>query len=245
MLLIVDEVITGFGRTGAWFAIEHFGVEPDIMTMAKAMTAGYMPMGAVITRPEIADALPVFRHVHTFSGHAAAAAAALTVIAIKERDGLIDKAAPRRRSASTSAEGARWSGSRSSARCAASACGMAVDFTSDKPTRAPFADDTVPAIVRRMQDKGVLVCAIGPSAFEMAPPLISTREQTRPRRRASPPKPSTRSPRNADWAEPWPGYRVGATPCGCPGPGHARSDTGAESRRTCIQEPPGGPGPSV
>ena len=76
VLLIIDEVITGFGRTGAWFASEHFGVEPDIMTMAKAMTAGYFPMGAVITRKEIVDALPIFRHVHTFSGHGGGAAAA-------------------------------------------------------------------------------------------------------------------------------------------------------------------------
>ena len=73
VLWINDEVITGFGRAGAWFAIDHYGLEPDIVTMAKALTAGYMPMGAVITRPEIADALPIFRHVHTFSGHAGAA----------------------------------------------------------------------------------------------------------------------------------------------------------------------------
>jgi adenosylmethionine-8-amino-7-oxononanoate aminotransferase len=65
VLMIMDEVICGFGRTGAWFASEHFGVRPDIMTMAKAMTAGYAPMGATITTPEIADAIPHFRHVHT------------------------------------------------------------------------------------------------------------------------------------------------------------------------------------
>jgi adenosylmethionine-8-amino-7-oxononanoate aminotransferase len=156
--------------------MEHFGVEPDIMTMAKALTAGYMPMGAVITRPEIADALPIFRHVHTFSGHASAAAAANKVIEIKERDGLVEKAAR---------DGEWFQGLLREALLDKPIVGdvrgigmwHAVDFTSDRATKASFADDTVPAIVRRMQDKGVLVCAIGPSAFEMAPPLIVTREQ--------------------------------------------------------------------
>jgi len=176
VLFIADEVITGFGRTGKWFAMEHFGVEPDIMTMAKALTAGYMPMGGVITRPEIADALPIFRHVHTFSGHASAAVAALQVIEIKERDGLVEKAAR---------DGEWFQGVLKELLLDKPIVGdvrgigmwHAVDFTSNQATRASFADDTVPAIVRRMQDKGVLVCAIGPSAFELAPPLISTREQ--------------------------------------------------------------------
>ena len=92
VLIIIDEVITGFGRTGHWFASEHFGIEPDILTMAKAMGAGFAPIGAVMTRDEIADAIPVFRHVHTFSGHAVACAASRKVIEIKERDGLIEKA---------------------------------------------------------------------------------------------------------------------------------------------------------
>ena len=61
------------------------------MTSAKALTAGYMPMGAVITRDEIADAMPIFRHIHTFSGHAVAAAAANAVIDIKTREKLIPK----------------------------------------------------------------------------------------------------------------------------------------------------------
>ena len=90
VLWINDEVITGFGRTGNWFAIERAGVVPDIMTFAKAMTAGYAPMGGVITTPAIIDALTAFRHVHTFSGHAGAAAAANAVITIKERDNLIE-----------------------------------------------------------------------------------------------------------------------------------------------------------
>jgi adenosylmethionine-8-amino-7-oxononanoate aminotransferase len=156
--------------------MEHFGVEPDIMTVAKALTAGYMPMGAVVTRPEIADALPIFRHVHTFSGHASAAAAANKVIEINERDGLVDKAARDGEWFQTLLKDALLDrpivGD-------VRGIGMwhAVDFTSDKNTKASFTDDTVPAIVQRIQDKGVLVCAIGPSAFEMAPPLIVTREQ--------------------------------------------------------------------
>src|SRR5690606_2836935 len=85
VLLIADEVITGFGRTGTWFACEHFGLEPDILTMAKALSGGYAPIGAVITTDAIADAIPMLRHVHTFAGHASAAAAANAAIGIKRR----------------------------------------------------------------------------------------------------------------------------------------------------------------
>ena len=92
VIFIADEVITGFGRTGKWFAIEHWGVQPDMITMAKALTAGYMPAGAAIVREEIWDALAVFPDVHTFGGHAAAAVAALTAIGIYEREGLIERA---------------------------------------------------------------------------------------------------------------------------------------------------------
>jgi adenosylmethionine-8-amino-7-oxononanoate aminotransferase len=173
VLLIVDEVITGFGRTGSWFASEHYGIKPDIMTMAKALTAGYVPMGAVIARPELIDALPVFRDVHTFSGHAGAAAAANATIAIKERDGLIAKARddgeylldalheyldPHPIVGQVRGKG-MW---------------LAVDFTRDKETREPFEDDTVRAVVRRMYEHGVIASPIG-TAFEMAPPLIASR----------------------------------------------------------------------
>jgi adenosylmethionine-8-amino-7-oxononanoate aminotransferase len=174
VLWIDDEVITGFGRTGNWFAIERMGVEPDIMTMAKALTAGYMPMGAVITRAEIADVLPIFRHVHTFSGHAGAAAAANTAIAIKEREGLVEKAR---------ADGAYFLDALKQALEPLPIVGqvrgvgmwLAVDFTRDKATKEPFADDTVAAVVRRMYALGVIASPIGQSAFELAPPLITSR----------------------------------------------------------------------
>ena len=174
VLLIIDEVITGFGRTGAWFASEHYGIQPDIMTMAKALTAGYMPMGAVVARPELIDALPVFRHVHTFSGHAGAAAAANTVIAIKERDGLIGQA---REHGAYMLDSLREYLDPHPIVGQVRGVGMwlAVDFTADKATRAPFEDDTVRAVVRRMYELGVIASPIG-TAFEVAPPLIATRD---------------------------------------------------------------------
>jgi putrescine aminotransferase len=173
VLLIIDEVITGFGRTGAWFASEHFGIKPDIMTMAKALTAGYMPMGAAISRPELIDALPVFRHVHTFSGHAGAAAAANTVIAIKEREGLIDKA---RENGAYLLDALHEYLDPHPIVGQVRGIGMwlAVDFAADKETRAPFEDDTVRAIVQRMYQHGVIASPIG-TAFELAPPLIVTK----------------------------------------------------------------------
>jgi adenosylmethionine-8-amino-7-oxononanoate aminotransferase len=173
VLLIVDEVITGFGRTGAWFASEHFDIKPDIMTMAKALTAGYMPMGAVISRAELIDALPVFLHVHTFSGHAGAAAAANTVIAIKKRDDLIAKA---KENGEYMLDALHEYLDPHPIVGQVRGLGMwlAVDFVADKETRAPFEDDTVAAVVRRMYQHGVIASPIG-TAFEMAPPLIATR----------------------------------------------------------------------
>jgi adenosylmethionine-8-amino-7-oxononanoate aminotransferase len=173
VLWINDEVITGFGRTGNWFAIERAGVVPDIMTFAKAMTAGYAPMGGMITTPAIIDALTAFRHVHTFSGHAGAAAAANAVITIKERENLIE---------ASRVNGAYFLDGLQEVLEPLPIVGqvrgvgmwLAVDFSKDQQTREPFADDTVAAVVKRMHDYGVIASAIGTS-FEMAPPLITTR----------------------------------------------------------------------
>ena len=97
-LLIADEVITGFGRTGKMFATEHWGVVPDMMTVAKGITSGYIPMGGCITRGEISDAFigsqkASFKHVITFGGHPVAAAAALKNIEIMEEEGMVENAA--------------------------------------------------------------------------------------------------------------------------------------------------------
>lgn len=100
LLLIVDEVITGFGRTGAWFACEHEGVVPDLLTFAKGVTSGYIPLGGVVVSDGLweelrePDARPgVLMHGFTHSGHPVACAVALANIATIERDGLLGRVA--------------------------------------------------------------------------------------------------------------------------------------------------------
>ncbi len=95
ILLIADEVMSGFGRTGAWFAVDHWGVVPDLITSAKGLTSSYVPLGAVGLRPHVAE---YFEH-HAFSGgltynsHPVALAAALATIRVYEEDGLVEHAA--------------------------------------------------------------------------------------------------------------------------------------------------------
>ena len=96
VLLIADEVVTGFGRTGKWFAMEHFGVEPDIMTLGKGLTSLYAPMGAVMVSDEVNEPFQkgtYFNHGFTSQGHPVACAAGLAVMDILEKDGLIENSA--------------------------------------------------------------------------------------------------------------------------------------------------------
>jgi len=94
IVLIADEVMTGFGRTGSWFAVNHWNVVPDILTMAKGITSAYVPLGAVGMRQKIADAFTAapFPSGLTYSGHTLACAAALATIDVYEADDLIEKA---------------------------------------------------------------------------------------------------------------------------------------------------------
>jgi 4-aminobutyrate aminotransferase / (S)-3-amino-2-methylpropionate transaminase / 5-aminovalerate transaminase len=91
ILLLTDEVQSGFGRTGKMFAIEHYGVEPDIMTMAKGIADGF-PLSAFIARPEVADSFRPGDHLSTFGGNPVSCAAALANIAFFERESLPQKA---------------------------------------------------------------------------------------------------------------------------------------------------------
>lgn len=94
ILLICDEVMAGFGRTGRWFAVDNWGVVPDIMTMAKGLTSSYLPLGAVGLRREIAERFEqqVFFGGLTYNSHPVSLAAALATIGVYEEDGLIERA---------------------------------------------------------------------------------------------------------------------------------------------------------
>jgi taurine--2-oxoglutarate transaminase len=95
ILLICDEVMSGFGRTGKWFAVEHYGVVPDVLTMAKGLTSAYVPLGAVGIRRAIADHFQqkVFYGGLTYNSHPLGCATALAAIQVYEEDRLVERAA--------------------------------------------------------------------------------------------------------------------------------------------------------
>ena len=99
VLLILDEVMCGMGRTGTLFACEQDGVEPDLVTIAKGLGAGYQPIGAVLTRRELADVIVdgsgVLEHTHTYMAHAAACAGAMAVQNVIEEESLLERVCAR------------------------------------------------------------------------------------------------------------------------------------------------------
>jgi putrescine aminotransferase len=97
VLFIADEVITGFGRTGDWFASNRWKLQPDLIACAKGITSGYLPMGAVVASPRVAEPFwngtaGLWRHGYTYSGHATVAVAALANLDILEREALPKRA---------------------------------------------------------------------------------------------------------------------------------------------------------
>ena len=178
-LLIADEVITGFGRTGRMFACDHWGVTPDIMTVAKGITSGYIPMGGAITRKNIADAFVgsqrvTFRHVITFGGHPVAAAAALRNIQIMEDEGLVENAAA---TGAYLLDGLRELQQKHAiigdVRGLGLMCGM--ELVQDRETKAPFPAEA--GLGERMtqgfNENGLILR--GADNMNVAPPLCVTR----------------------------------------------------------------------
>jgi len=184
VLLIADEVITGFGRLGSWFASEGFGMRPDLITFAKGVTSGYVPMGGVLVSDRIAEALMVggdFNHGFTYSGHPVACAAALENIRIIEEEGLVERVANdtgpylKQRFASLAAHPLVGT---------AESCGFVagLDLVRRKAARVHHqvrfdASLAVGMICRaHMFNNGMVMRAVGDRMI-IAPPLIMTRAQ--------------------------------------------------------------------
>jgi len=179
VLLISDEVITGFGRTGKWFGLEHWKVEPDIFSFAKGITSGYLPLGGLGVSDRVyevmAEVPPERRWMHafTYSGHPTCCAVALVTLDIIEREGLVEAAGRKgkklldglKQLASLEAVG--------NVRGLGLMCG--VEFVQDKAEKKPFP--TARKFALRVQQECYrrgLVSRIKDDIYLLAPPFVVT-----------------------------------------------------------------------
>jgi len=179
VLLIADEVITGFGRTGEWFGLNRWGIQPDIMSFAKGITSGYLPLGGIQISDAIREVImnaPVkerWMHAYTYSGHPTCCAVALTNLAIIEREGLVENAA---RMGHRLLDGLH--ALQAEFECIGDVRGLglmaAIEFTSDRATKAPanLGEKVRLACVER----GLFTRAMGDN-FMFSPPMIIKAEE--------------------------------------------------------------------
>lgn len=182
VLFIADEVITGFGRTGKMFALEHWGVEPDIVSFAKGVTSAYIPLGGIMLSQTLAAwmrALPAdqpWMHAYTYSGHAVACAVGLRNVEIIQREGLVEHAAEmgkRLLNGLRSLEAEPTVGEVRGLGLMA-----AVELVKDKATREGFAASAKvgPRVLAGMRERGVLARNRG-DVICLAPPLVVSPDQ--------------------------------------------------------------------
>ena len=172
ILLIIDEVICGFGRTGKMFAIEHFDIQPDLLTMAKGISSGYVPLGAAGCADKVMAPIENFFHLHTYGNHPVACAAALKNIEILQKEMLIKKSAEMGKYFLEGLKELEHHATVGQVR--GMGLWLAIDFTLDKKTRSSFPMERVNRIIARAKDLGVLFKTMG-AALEIAPPLIIDR----------------------------------------------------------------------
>ncbi|MCW8155817.1 aspartate aminotransferase family protein [Stutzerimonas stutzeri] len=179
ILFIADEVICGFGRTGEWFGSDYYGLEPDLMPIAKGLTSGYIPMGGVVVRDEVVQTLNEggeFYHGFTYSGHPVAAAVALENIRILREEKIVErvktKTAPYLQS--------RWQELLEHPLVGeARGVGLlgALELVKNKKTRERFADPGVGMLCREHCFRnGLVMRAVGDTMI-ISPPLVISEEQ--------------------------------------------------------------------
>jgi len=175
VLFIADEVITGFGRTGRWFGLHHWGVQPDIMSFAKGVTSGYLPLGGIqisdAIREVILSAPPNERWMHafTYSGHPTCCAVALKNIEILQRLNLVENAARQGARLLAGLEALQELPLVGEVRGLGLMCG--VELVADRETKAPAGIGE--AVRRGCQERGLFTRMKG-DILIIAPPLIIT-----------------------------------------------------------------------
>ncbi len=180
ILLIDDEVICGFGRTGNWFASQTYGIRPDIMTVAKGLSSGYAPIGGSIVSDEVAGVIGSgeFAHGYTYSGHPVAAAVALENLRILEEEGIVDHV----RDVAAPYLAGKWAGLADHPLVGeARIVGMmgSIALTPHKDSRAAFASEpgTVGSICRDRCFANALVMRHVGDRMIISPPLILTTDE--------------------------------------------------------------------
>jgi putrescine aminotransferase len=173
-LFISDEVITGFGRIGDWFAASRFDLDPDLILFAKGVTAGYLPLGGLIAAPRVAEPFfsqpgVVWRHGYTYSGHATVCAAGLEVTRIYEDEPIFARALELEKELETSLSPLVGQGPAIALRAGTGA--MAA-------LQLDPSDTTLPGrVAAATRDQGVIVRAIVGNGLQISPPLIMTSSQ--------------------------------------------------------------------
>jgi len=172
ILLVADEVQSGVGRTGKWWAIEHTGVEPDIVCIAKGIASG-MPLGVTMSKAEIMDWVPG-SHASTYGGNPVAIAAALATLDVLEREGLRNAETVGTHMLERMAEWPRTLDLVGDVRGRGLMLG--VEIVTDKKARTPGAEQR-DKIVELAFERGVLLLGCGPNTIRLAPPLVVSKEQ--------------------------------------------------------------------
>lgn len=177
VLFICDEVITGFGRTGKMFGIEHYSVQPDIMVMAKGLSSGYIPLGAVVISDDVAAVLAksLFFHGYTYGGHPVATACALSNIEIIEQENLPQKAAETGEYIAKELNSFLEFPFIGEVRATGMLFG--IELVQDKKTKEPFPPEFAARIMEIAAEKGLVIrISTGGYSLLLCPPLTMNKE---------------------------------------------------------------------
>jgi adenosylmethionine-8-amino-7-oxononanoate aminotransferase len=177
VLFAADEVITGFGRTGKWFGLEHWGVAPDIIQFAKAITSGYFPFGGVGVSDEIARALDEapgpWMHAFTYSAHPVGCAVALRTLQIIDEENLVAEAA-RKGALLLDALRARLADHPHVGEIRGMGLMCAVEFVKDRATKTAFApEQQVGARIHAEAIARGLFSRVRGDVYVLAPPFVT------------------------------------------------------------------------